>query len=91
MPQLGPCEAGKMNDLKLPVVIWMILHLVQGGSTLNNIGSLSSNAVNHVSPTHKNGESELGLLKLTKRDTDNGKHFLLFNNCLKTALVLYIT
>jgi len=67
-------------------MIWLILHVVQGGSTLKNINSLSSNAVHQ-----KTGESEVGLLTLTKRNTDNGKHFLLFNNCLKTALVLYIT
>jgi len=65
-----------MNDLKLPLMIWLILHLLQGRSTLKNINSLSFNAVHHVSPTQKTGESEVGLLKLTKRNTENGKKFI---------------
>jgi len=58
-----------MNNLKLPIVLWLILQLVQGGSTFKTSDSVSFSPVIPANPSGKSEE----LRKLTKRNTENGK------------------
>ena len=62
-----------MSKLKLQLVIWLVLHLVQAGLTYTT----SDSQLQLSKPTnrdHKPEDSEIGLPhQLTKRNTDNGK------------------